>query len=59
MTEDIEECFSVVMKALKKRDLPPDEVIAWCAAMVKRDRVGFIYDEELRAIEKHFAASRS
>ncbi|MHB1036216.1 MAG: hypothetical protein ACYC35_15605 [Pirellulales bacterium] len=59
MTEDIEECFSVVMKALKKRDLPPDEVIAWCAAMVKRDRVGFIYDEELRALEKHFAASRS
>ena len=32
MTDDIEECLSVVVKALKKCDLPPGEVIAWCEA---------------------------
>lgn len=58
MTEDIEECLSVVMKALKKYDLPPGEVIAWCAEMVKRDRVGFIYDQELQTLRQHLEASR-
>ena len=30
MTQDIEECLRVVLKALKKCDLPPDEIVAWC-----------------------------
>ncbi len=30
MTQEIEECLQVVLKALKKCDLPPDEVVAWC-----------------------------
>ena len=34
MTEDIEDCLSVVLKALKKCDLPAAEVIAWCSAML-------------------------
>ncbi len=59
MTESIEECLSVVVKALKKRDLPLGETIAWCAEMVKRDRVGFIYDRELQALRKQLEASRS
>ena len=59
MTHEIEECFDVVMKALKKCDLPKDEKIAWCAEMHKRDRVGFIYDQELGLLRKHFEASRS
>jgi hypothetical protein len=42
MTEDIEDCLSVVLKALKKCDLPRDQVLAWCAAMLDNDRVGFI-----------------
>ena len=31
MTQDIEECLRVVLQALKKCDLPPDEVVAWYA----------------------------
>jgi hypothetical protein len=42
MTTDIEECLAAVVKALKKSNLPPADVIAWCAAMLKADRVGFI-----------------
>lgn len=59
MTQDIEECLAVVTQALKKCDLPPAEVIAWCAAMAKRDRVGFIFKRELGAIRNHFEALRS
>jgi hypothetical protein len=59
MTDDIEECFQVVMKALKKCELPPADVIAWCDGMSKNDRVGFIYDRELGALRNHFEALRS
>jgi hypothetical protein len=59
MAQDIEECLSVVVKALKKCDLPPSDVIAWCAEMSKKDRVGFIYERDLQALRKHFEGSRS
>ena len=59
MTEDIEACFSPVLQALPKCDLPTAEVIAWCAQMLKTDRVGFICDQELRALRQQFEASRS
>ena len=59
ITSDIEECFSVVVKALKKCDLPPSEVITWCEAMSKSDRVGFIYERELQGLRDHFEASPS
>jgi len=59
MTDDIEECLQVVMEALQKCDLPAGEVIAWCAEMIKRDRVGFIYDQELRALQLQFEGARS
>jgi hypothetical protein len=42
MTDDIEDCLSVVLKALAKCDLPADEVVAWCSAMLNNDRVKFI-----------------
>ncbi len=59
MTEEIEECLQVVATALKKCDLPPGEVVAWCAAMAKRDRMGFIFERELGAIRNHFETLRS
>jgi hypothetical protein len=59
MTQDIEECLAVITQALKKCDLPPGEVIAWCEAMAKRDRVGFIFKRELGAIRHHFETLRS
>src|SRR5262249_49065852 len=60
MTEDIEDCLSVVLKTLTKCDLPADEVIAWCSAMLDNDRVGFIAGEPLQALRTHFrtAAAR-
>lgn len=52
MTEDIEECLRPVLEALQKCDLPAAEVIAWCDAMLKRDRVGFICDQQLRTLRQ-------
>jgi uncharacterized Zn finger protein len=57
MTEDIEECLQVVIKAVQKSDLPPAEVIAWCAEMTRKDRVGFVCDTELRALQQRIDPS--
>jgi hypothetical protein len=59
MTDDIEACFKVVLAALRKCDLPAAEVVAWCAQMLRRDRAGFLCDQELRALRQHVEASRS
>jgi len=53
MTDDVKNCLQVVIKALQQSDLPAADVDAWCAAMLKKDRVGFICDEELRALREH------
>jgi hypothetical protein len=57
MTADIEGCLSVVIKALKHCNLPTDEVIAWCSAMLENDRVGFIATEQLRSLRAGFQAA--
>ena len=57
MTADIEECLSVVHKALKKCDLPANEVIAWCSAMLGSDRVGFIAREPLQSLRNQLQAT--
>src|ERR1700676_4815059 len=57
MTDDIEDCLSVVLKALAKCDLPADEVIAWCSAMLTTDRVGFIAREPLQSLRTHLQAT--
>jgi uncharacterized Zn finger protein len=54
MTADIEDCLSPVLKALEKCDLPADEVIAWCSAMLDNDRVGFIARAPLQSLRTHF-----
>ena len=59
MTGDIEECLQVVIDALRQRDSPADDVTAWCAEMLEKDRVGFICDEGLRALQDRFNASHS
>jgi hypothetical protein len=59
MTDDVEECLSVVLKELKKGDLPANDVIAWCSAMLANDCVGFIAREPLQSLRNHAqAASR-
>jgi hypothetical protein len=57
MTDDIEECLSVVLKELKKGDLLANDVIAWCSAMLANDRVGFIAREPLQSLRKHAQAA--
>jgi hypothetical protein len=54
MTEDIEACLKPVIEALQKCDLPAADVIAWCTAMLKRDRVGFICEQELQTLREQF-----
>ena len=59
MTDDIEECLKVVIQALRNCDLPTSESMAWCREMLKKDRVGFICDEELKALQDELEASQS
>lgn len=53
MTEDIEDCLSVVITALKKSDLPAADVVTWCSAMTANDRVGFIAEKQLQSLRSH------
>jgi hypothetical protein len=57
MSADIEECLSVVHKAVRKCDLPADEVIAWCSEMLANDRVGFIARESLQSLLNQLQAT--
>ena len=57
MTEDIDDCLTVVIKALAKCDLPAEEVIAWCSAMLDADRVGFIAEKALQSLRDRFQGS--
>src|SRR5690242_16094602 len=57
MTQDVEGCLDVVLKALAKSDLPAAEVIAWCTAMLDTDRVGFIAREPLQSLRSRAQAT--
>jgi hypothetical protein len=59
MTEDIEGCLSVVIEAVTTCDLPADEVLAWCSAMLATDRVGFIAREPLAALRRRVQAAKA
>ena len=54
MTDDIEECLQVVIDALGQCDLPANDITAWCAGMLKKDRVGFICDKGLQTLHDRF-----
>jgi predicted component of type VI protein secretion system len=53
MTDEIEDCLRVVIKALKSADLPAETQRAWAKNMQRADRVDFICDEELQALAGH------
>ena len=59
MTDDIEECLKVVFQAVRKSDLPTSELLAWCRDMLEKDRVGFICEKQLRALQANLGASGS
>ena len=54
MTQDIDDCLSVVIAALRTCDLPASEVIAWCSTMLENDRVGFIARKPMEALRTHW-----
>jgi hypothetical protein len=39
MAEDMESCLSVVIEAVTTSDLPAEEALAWCSAMLDIDRM--------------------
>jgi hypothetical protein len=49
--------LDVVLKALAKCDLPADEVVAWCSAMLDNDRVSFIAREPLQSLRNRTQAA--
>lgn len=59
MIPDIEECLRIVLSGVKKSGQTPDEVVTWCVAMIKSDRVGSICDRELGSLRNAFDALRS
>jgi hypothetical protein len=56
LTEDTEDRLSVVRQAVKRCDLPSDEVVAWCSAMLDTDRVRFIAEKPLQSLLSRFQA---
>ena len=54
MAEHIEDCLNVVVEALRTCDLPAAEVIAWCSAMLEKDRIGSIARAPLQSLRNHF-----
>jgi hypothetical protein len=54
MTEDVEACLEAVLRAVEKSKLPPARIVAWCDALRKNDRVGFILDKEVNAVRNRF-----
>ena len=57
MMQEIEDCLSVVLDALRKCDLPPHKIIAWCSAMLASDRVRFIAEEDLQSLRSNCRTS--
>jgi uncharacterized Zn finger protein len=57
MTEDIEDCLSVVIESLSQTDLAANEVIAWCTAMRASDRMGFVAEKALEALRRQVQMS--
>ena len=54
MTQDIDDCLSVVIAALRTCDLPASEVIAWCSTMLETDRVRFIASKPFKALRTYW-----
>jgi hypothetical protein len=59
MTEDIESGLSVVIEAVAMCDLPSEEALAWCSAMLEADRMGFIARKALEALRDRVEAAKA
>jgi hypothetical protein len=59
MTEDIESGLTVVIEAITTSDLPAEEAVAWCSAMLAADRMGFIARDALEALRGRLQAAEA
>jgi hypothetical protein len=59
MAGDVEACLKVVIEAVTKSDLPADEVLAWCSALLQADRMGFIARGPLEALRRRVEADEA
>jgi hypothetical protein len=58
MTEEIESGLGVVIEAVAMCDLPSEEALAWCSAMLDADRLGFIAREPLQALRARLQTAK-
>jgi hypothetical protein len=59
MAGDVEDCLNVVIEAVTNGDLPADEVLAWCSALHKDDRTGFIARGPIEALCRRVEAAQA
>jgi hypothetical protein len=59
MAEDIDDGLGVVIKAVATCDLPADEVLAWCSALLETDRIGSIARRPLEALRRRVEAAEA
>ena len=57
MADDIADCLRVVLAALEKCDLPANEIVVWCSAILDNDRVGFIVEKPLQSLRTRLRAA--
>ena len=57
MTEDIEDCLSVLLDVLAQSGMPVDAGMAWCQAMLDSDRVGFIARQPLESLRRRLQST--
>lgn len=55
MSDDIAACLQIVIQAIKQAKLSASVVVDWCDQLRKRDRVGFIGEQEIQTLRKRFA----
>jgi hypothetical protein len=59
MTEDIEDCLGMVIEAVTACDLPAEEALAWCSAMLDADRMGCIARKPLEVLRGRVQAAET
>jgi hypothetical protein len=59
MTEDVEDCLGVVIETVTTCNLPAEEALAWCSAMLDADRVGFIARKPLEVLRGRVQAAKA
>ena len=52
MSSQIEDCIGLVVAAVQKSRLPPDQIVLWCDAMIKASRGGLLNTADIESLRK-------